>query len=113
MRKRRCYPELRRFITFMCNFVNRRVKDYGFCPLLLTRILNRGKMRKVIPFVVLISLLLWRAQASQTGDEVMTVAPATVVRLTKPFGGDRVMRVDRVCERAEMIVAPGTGRRAS
>ena len=81
--------------------------------MLLTRILNRGKMRKVIPFVVLMSLLLWRAHVSQTGDEVMRAAPATVVRLTKPFGGDRVMQVDRVCERADMIVAHGTARRAS
>ena len=39
------------------------------------------------------SLLLWRANVSKTGDEVMPAAPATEVRLTKTSGGDRVMRV--------------------
>jgi hypothetical protein len=59
------------------------------------------------------SLLLWRANVSKTGDEVMPAAPATEVRLTKPSGGDRVMRVDGVCARADTVVAHGTGRRAS
>jgi hypothetical protein len=41
---------------------------------------------------------------SQTGDEVVAAAPTTVVRL---IGGDLVMRVDRVSEQANAIVAHG------
>ena len=70
-------------------------------------------MRKLNPFVVVMSLLVWWAHVFQTGDQVVTEAPATVVRLTKPSGGDRVMRVDRVCEGVNAIVAHWRGKRAS
>jgi hypothetical protein len=53
-------------------------------------------MRKLIPSVV-----------------VLTIAPATVVPLTKPSGDDRVMRVERVCAGANGIGAHATVRRAS
>ena len=35
-------PEVGPFVTLGFNFANRAATDYGFCPLLLTRILNRG-----------------------------------------------------------------------
>jgi hypothetical protein len=67
-------------------------------------------MRKLIPFVVVMSLLLWRADVSQTGDEIVTVAPAAGVSLPKPLGGDRG---DKIFDQTNAIVAYGTGRRAS
>jgi hypothetical protein len=46
-------------------------------------------MRKLIPFVVTMSLLLWWADVSRTRDEIVPVAPAAGVSLPKPLGGDR------------------------
>ena len=47
---------------------------------------------------------------SDAGDDVMTAAPVTVIRLTTPSEDDGVMRVDRVWKRANAMVAYGTGR---
>jgi hypothetical protein len=70
-------------------------------------------MRKLIPFVVTMSLSLWWADASQTGDKIVTVAPAAAVSLPKPLAGDRAIRADIIFQQANAIVAHGTGRRAS
>lgn len=51
-------------------------------------------MRKEIPFVVFVSLLLYWADVSQAGNKVTTVAPATELGLTQPFGGYRLVSVD-------------------
>jgi hypothetical protein len=67
-------------------------------------------MRKLIPFVVTMSLSLWWADVSQTGDKIVTVAPAAAVSLPKPLAG---IRADTIFEQANAIVAHGTGRRAS
>ena len=56
------------------------------------------------------SLMLCWADVSQTGDEIVPVAPAAAVSLPKPLGGDRA---DTIFEQANTIVAHGTGRRAS
>ena len=61
-------------------------------------------MRKLIPFVVTMSLLLWWVDVSQTGDEIVPVAPAGV-SLPKP------LRADTIFEQANAIFAHGTGRR--
>jgi hypothetical protein len=56
---------------------------------------------------------LWQVHVGRPGDERMTAARSTVFGRAKQSGGDRVLRVDSICEGANEIVAYGTETRAS
>ena len=71
-------------------------------------------MRKLIPFVVTMSLLLWWVDVSQTGDKIVCQWHQQLEsRYQSHSEVTGAIRADTIFEQANAIFAHGIGRRAS